>query len=87
LDTLNPPSLLEIAGSGTGVIGVASELVDYEARYRPVVLLLLGRTAIAHSLDAARELYRKLNGNFRIVTVDGEVVRSGGAVTGGEERQ
>ncbi len=85
LDTLNPPSLLEVPG-GDGVIGVASELVDYEARYRPVVLLLLGRTAIAQSLDAARELYRKLNGSFRIVTVEGEIVRSGGAVTGGEER-
>ncbi len=87
LDTLNPPSVLEVAGSGAGVIGVASELVDYEARYRPVVLLLLGRTAIAQSLDAARELYRKLSGSFRIVTVEGEIVRSGGAVTGGEERQ
>lgn len=89
LDTLNPPSMLEVAGgagSGDGVIGVASELVQYEARYRPVVLLLLGRTAIAQSLDAARELYRKLQGSFRIVTVEGEIVRSGGAVTGGEER-
>ena len=92
LDTLNPPSVLEVPG-GNGVIGVASELVDYEARYRPVVLLLLGRTAIAQSLDAARELFRKLreesrsHGSFRIVTVEGEIVRSGGAVTGGEDRQ
>ncbi|MFN2110585.1 MAG: chromosome segregation protein SMC [Anaerolineae bacterium] len=90
LDTLNPMPVLEVAGgagSGNGVIGVASELVTYEARYRPVVLLLLGRTAIAQSLDAARELYRKLHGNFRIVTVEGEIVRSSGAVTGGEDRQ
>ena len=86
LDTLSPPSVLEVPG-GNGVIGVASELVNYEARYRPVVLLLLGRTAIAQSLDAARALYRKLHGSFRIVTVEGEIVRSGGAVTGGEERQ
>lgn len=86
LDTLSPPPVLEIPG-GDGVIGVASELVDYQARYRPVVLLLLGRTAIAQSLDAARELYRKLRGSFRIVTLEGEIVRSGGAVTGGEERQ
>ncbi|MEJ5310940.1 MAG: chromosome segregation protein SMC [Anaerolineae bacterium] len=86
LDTLNPPPVLEVPG-GSGVIGVASELVQYEARYRPVVLLLLGRTAIAQNLDAARQLYRKLSGSFRIVTVEGEIVRSGGAVTGGEERQ
>ncbi len=86
LDTLDPPAVLETPG-GDGVIGVASELVEYSARYRPAVALLLGRTAIAQSLNAARELYRKLHGSFRIVTLEGEIVRSGGAVTGGEERQ
>lgn len=86
LDTLDPPAVLDVPG-GDGVIGVASELVEYAARYRPAVVLLLGRTAIAQSLNAARELYRKLHGSFRIVTLEGEIVRSGGAVTGGEERQ
>ncbi|HOT91583.1 MAG TPA: chromosome segregation protein SMC [Anaerolineae bacterium] len=85
LDTLDPPSVLEVP-AGEGVIGVASELVEYAARYKPAVVLLLGRTAIAQNLDAARELYRKLRGSFRIVTLEGEIVRSGGAVTGGEER-
>ncbi len=83
LDTLRPPSLLEIPRS-PGIVGVAAELVKYAPRYHPAVLLHLGRTAIAESLDAARQLYRKLQGSFRIVTLDGEIVRSGGAVTGGE---
>lgn len=85
LDTLDPPPVLDVP-AGDGVIGVAAELVEYAARYRPAVDLLLGRTAIAQNLDAARELYRKLHGSFRIVTPEGEIVRSGGAVTGGEER-
>jgi chromosome segregation protein len=83
LDTLRPPSLLEIPRS-PGIVGGAAELVKYAPRYHPAVLLHLGRTAIAESLDAARQLYRKLQGSFRIVTLDGEIVRSGGAVTGGE---
>ena len=86
LDTLSPSSVLDVP-AGRGVIGVASELVEFDARYRPAVILLLGRTAVAQSLDAARALYRKLSGGFRIVTLDGEIVRSGGAVTGGEMQQ
>ena len=87
LDNLRPQSLLELPPSVTDVIGVASELVPYDALYQPAVRLLLGRTAVVNSLDAARRLYRKLHGGFRIVTLEGEIVRSGGAVTGGEARK
>lgn len=83
LDTLRPPSPLDLP-QASGVIGVASELVRYDAVYRPAVLLLLGRTAVAEQLDAARRLFDRLHGGFRIVTLDGEIVRSGGSVTGGD---
>jgi chromosome segregation protein len=86
LDTLRPPSLLRLPGDVGGVIGVAAELIDYEARYRPAVRLLLGRVAVTEDLPAARALHRRLRGGFRIVTLEGEIVRSGGAVTGGETR-
>jgi chromosome segregation protein len=85
LDSLRPPSLLNLP-SVPGVIGVAAELVAYDAVYQPAVQLLLGRTAVAESLDAARRLYQELHGGFRIVTVEGEIVRSGGSVTGGDSR-
>ena len=86
LDTLRPPSLLELP-ERDGVLGVASELVDYDAVYRPAVTLVLGRTAVVESLDAARSLLRDLRGSFHIVTLAGEIVRSGGSVTGGEGRE
>lgn len=86
LDTLRPPSILELPTT-EGVIGVASELVDYDARYRPAITLLLGRTALVETLDAARELHRQLHGGFRIATLDGEIMRSSGSVTGGESEQ
>ena len=86
LDTLRPPDPLDVP-SGAGVVGLAADLVAYDARYRPAVLLLLGRTAVARSLDAARALHRRLHGGFRIVTLEGELVRSGGAVSGGDTRQ
>ncbi len=87
LDTLRPGSPL-VLPPGPGVIGVASELVTYESELKPAVLLLLGRTAVAQSLDAARRLFNKgLSGGFQIVTLDGEILRSGGALTGGQERR
>lgn len=86
LDTLRPPPSLELPVL-SGVVGTASDLVQYDSAYRPAVLLLLARTAIVEDLDAARRLHRELRGSFRIVTLEGEIVRSSGSVTGGESRQ
>lgn len=85
LDRLRPPSILELPDL-PGVVGVASELVRYDPAYRPAALLLLGRTAVADELEAARRLHDVLRGGFTIVTLAGEVVRSSGSITGGEER-
>lgn len=65
-----------------GVVGLASELVRCEARYRPVVDSLLGRVVIVEELDDALKLART-TGWSRMVTMDGEVVHGSGAVTGG----
>ncbi len=86
LDTLKPPSELTLPHL-TGIVGLASDLVGYEPRYAPAVRLLLGRTAIVDDLRAARRLFQKLHGGFRIVTLAGEIVRSGGSVSGGHKRE
>ncbi|MBN1875416.1 MAG: chromosome segregation protein SMC, partial [Anaerolineae bacterium] len=90
LDNLRSARPLELPspseGSMQGILGLASDLVDYDVRYRRAVLLLLGRTAVAQSLNVARSLYARLRGGFQIVTLEGEIVRSSGSVTGGEDR-
>ncbi|MBX3111567.1 MAG: chromosome segregation protein SMC [Fimbriimonadaceae bacterium] len=65
-----------------GVVGLASELVRCEARFRPVVDSLLGRVVVVEELDDALRLART-SGWSRMVTMDGEVVHGSGAVTGG----
>ena len=84
LDTLRPPHPLDVP-SMPDIIGLGSDLVDCDPVYKPAVHLLLARTAIAQSLDAARRLHRELHGSYRIVTLDGEIFGSGGSVTGGSE--
>lgn len=69
-----------------GVIGVASELVECDGRFRPVIDSLLGRVVVVEDIDVALGL-AKTRGWSRLVTLDGEVVFSSGAVSGGAKRQ
>jgi len=67
-----------------GVVGRASELVDCKSKHRPVIDSLLGRVVIVEDIDVALKHARSL-GWARMVTLDGEVVHSSGAVTGGQQ--
>ena len=66
-----------------GVVGVASELVCYEPQYRAMVQYLLGRVDVTKDLDTAVALGRELSSYSRIVTLEGDTVSPGGAITGG----
>ncbi len=65
-----------------GVVGRACDLVDCKPQYRPVFESLLGRVLVVADIDIALGM-AKTSGWNRLVTLDGEVVHSGGAVTGG----
>jgi len=70
-----------------GCLGVASELVDFSPEYRTVAEYLLGRTIIAESLDDGITIMREGRHAFRLVTPEGDVMHSGGSMTGGSVRQ
>ncbi len=86
LDTLRPGNPLDLPSSD-GVVGLALDLVSFDPQIRPAAALLLGKTAGAEDLSAARALHRTLRGGFQIVTLEGEIVRSSGSVTGGSEHK
>ena len=66
-----------------GCVGVASELVGFDPAYRGIVENLLGRTVVAENLDAGIEIMRRGRHAFRLVTLEGDVMHSGGSMTGG----
>lgn len=66
-----------------GIVARASELVHCKPEHRPVFESILGRVVIVQDLDVAFRL-AKTSGWSRLVTLEGEVVHSGGAVTGGQ---
>ena len=65
-----------------GFVGIGSDLVKYDPRYKNIVQNLLGRTVIAEDLDAAIAMAKQFKNRFRIVTLDGQVMNAGGSMTG-----
>ncbi|KEI01439.1 chromosome segregation protein SMC [Clostridium botulinum] len=66
-----------------GYIGVASKLIKYDIKYINAIEYVLGRTLIAKDMDSALNIAKETNYGFKIVTLDGEVINPGGALTGG----
>lgn len=69
--------------SEPGVIGVASTLVQVEGKYQGLAENLLGRTIVVKNIDNGIALSRKYKQTLRIVTLEGELMNPGGAMTGG----
>ena len=74
----NPEVLAE-----KGVIGTADTLVRLDDRYRDVAASLLGRIVVADNVDNAVKLAAKYRHTLRIVTLEGELLNPGGAISGG----
>lgn len=71
----------------SGFIGLASELVTYDAALSAIFKNLLGTTAIFQTIDQANQAARELRYQVRIVTLDGSEIRPGGVFSGGSRRQ
>lgn len=66
-----------------GYVGIASELVKTKPEYREIVNSLLGRILVVEDIDTAVKIAKKYNNKFNVVSLDGQVVNSGGSLTGG----
>lgn len=69
--------------SVSGCLGVASELVSYDEKYRGIVESLLGRTVIASDMESGLAIMKKCGYAFRTVTLAGDIINPGGSMTGG----
>ena len=66
-----------------GVIGMADELVHVEDKYRNVAKAMLGRIVVIDNVDNAVRIARKFEYGIRMVTLEGELLVPGGAISGG----
>jgi chromosome segregation protein len=70
-----------------GVVGYAHELVRSEERFRGIVSFLVGRVLVVDELRTGIALVRGENFRDSIVTLEGEQILGGGAITGGRYRR
>ena len=66
-----------------GYLGIASDLITFDEKYKDIMDYSLGRTLISKDMDAALAISKMGQHNYKIVTLSGEVINPGGALTGG----
>lgn len=91
LTTIKPRQLSStqqsILSTCSGFLGMANQLVTFDASLSHIFDNLLGVTAIFDTVDHASQAAKQLHYQVRLVTLDGTELRPGGAFAGGASRQ
>lgn len=66
-----------------GFLGIASDLIEFDNTFKEIMDYSLGKTIIAKDMESALKISKLGNYKLKIVTLDGEVISPGGALTGG----
>lgn len=69
-----------------GCLGVAADLVSFDDAYRNVFLSLLGSTVVVENIDVAVQLSRKYRYQYRLVTLEGDMILPSGSISGGSRK-
>ena len=77
----------DVIASSPGFLGMADELVTFDAKHDAIFKNLLATTAIFDTVEHARDAARKVRYQVRMVTLDGTELRTGGSYAGGANRQ
>lgn len=75
--------VITIASTSPGFLGFASECVDCKEIFDHVKERLLGNVIVVDTLQNANETAKRLRYAYKIVTLDGDIVHTGGSMTGG----
>lgn len=77
------PETSRILEQAEGFLGTASGLVAFDRKYQKAVDSLLGRIAVFDHLDHALRCASRNRYAFMCVTLEGDILRTSGAITGG----
>ena len=78
-------NILSVVEGEDGYISIASNLVDYDPKYKDIIENVLGNTIIVKDIDSANRISTLINKRYKIVSLDGQVVNIGGSLTGGSK--
>ncbi len=74
------------AAKHAGFIGRADTLVDFDAKFKEIIGWFLVRTVVFDTLENALNASHALRSRIRVVTLDGQLINAGGAITGGSTK-
>ena len=83
VDTIRGNVMRDAPVNDPGFVGIASELAQYDAKYKDIFENLLGKTVIAEAMTDAIRISKNNGNRLRIVTLDGQLINAGGSMTGG----
>lgn len=66
-----------------GAIGIASDLIAVDDKFKSLIQFLLGRILVVDHIDNALAIAKKYNYSLRIVTLEGDQLNPGGSLSGG----
>lgn len=78
-----PKSVIDSLKSETGFIDIASHLVEFAPTYKDIIENQLGNVIVASDIDAMNRIGKSTGYRYRVVTLDGEIMHTGGSLTGG----
>ena len=91
LDRIKPKEIrqdsLLIMSKLQGFIDTAANLVTYDAMYDNVIKSLLGNVAVADTIESANHISKMVNNNYKVISLEGDVVYAGGAMSGGQQQK
>ena len=74
---------LNICKTYKGFIDTLDNLISYDKKYSNIIKNLVGNILVVDNINTMNELGKHIKYSYRIVTLDGEILHTGGSVTGG----
>lgn len=74
---------LNICKTHKGFIDTLDNLINYDKKYSNIIKNLVGNILVVDNINTMNELGKHIKYSYRIVTLDGEILHTGGSVTGG----
>lgn len=74
---------VKVLDSLVGKVSLACDLVSYDSKYTNVIEKELGNVFVVKDVDVMKQTAKTLNYQYRVVSLDGEIIHAGGSITGG----
>ncbi|UVD81717.1 AAA family ATPase [Mycoplasma iguanae] len=70
-----------------GFLGVASDLINVKPEFLVLKRFLLGNILVCDSVENANEIFKLMNSRYMTVSLDGDIIRVGGIISGGQKQE